>query len=140
MVEGVEVSMFISVPPDKLFPHLIDPGQLAHWWLSDATIEPKPGGRLKGKSKDADLDMAIMELAAPKRILLSLNLTLGGRLQQTSVLVELKKEEGGTRVRITHALPARPPGREVEKLRDSWCDALGALKVLAERGPPGRSA
>lgn len=127
--------MHIASPPDRVFPLLIDAGQLAHWWLRDASVEPKPGGRLRGKASAGELEMAIVELAAPKRMLLSLSLVLGGRSQQTSVLFELRKEEGGTRVRITHALPARPPGREVERLRDSWCDALGALKVLAERGP-----
>jgi hypothetical protein len=82
--------------------------------------------------------MTIVELVAPKRLLVSLNLVLAGRPQQTSVLFELKKEESGCRVHITHALPARPSMREVERIRDSWCDALGALKVLVERGPPPR--
>jgi uncharacterized protein YndB with AHSA1/START domain len=135
MVEGVEVSMFIQAPPDRVFTYLIDPGLLGRWWLSEATIEPRSGGKLHGKRRGETSEMTIVELTAPKRMLVSFSLGIAGRPQQGSVLFELKKEETGTRMRITHALPARPPMRETERIRDSWCDALGELKVLVERGP-----
>ena len=67
--QAVEREIEIAAPPAVVWQYWLDPAQLVRWMGSRATIDARPGGRIRVEyGNGAVMSGAIVELDAPRRL------------------------------------------------------------------------
>jgi uncharacterized protein YndB with AHSA1/START domain len=132
----------IRQPPDRVFAAFADARELATWYATEATVEPRKGGRLwvklgNGRVRDATID--VWEPARRLRLIYMPDATLpasGTGPIVEDVLFDVKP--GRTVVRIMgNGVPGeREWDPHFLALRRGWAFWLHALKRHLEAGLP----
>jgi uncharacterized protein YndB with AHSA1/START domain len=111
---SLERVVTIQAPPETVFAFFQDSARWAKWWGLGSTIDATPGGdvhiRHPGNVESAG---KVLEIEAPRRIVFTYGFVSGDPIPAGSsrVTIELQEQRGGTRLVLTHDLPA-------EKVRD----------------------
>ncbi len=102
--------MFINANPDTVFAFFQDSARWASWWGAGSTIDPRPGGKVYVRYPgNVEASGEIVEIAAPARIVFTYGYHTEGTpvpVGSSRVTIALAKEAGGTRLTLTHELPA----------------------------------
>jgi uncharacterized protein YndB with AHSA1/START domain len=129
----------VDASPATVFEFFIDPAKLARWLAVEATVDPRPGGRihqLHEGPEDGDgspyvLQGEFIEVTPPERVVFTWGFTnddVGVPPGSTIVEVTLTPDGSGTHVRLVHRdLPSAARGDH----EGGWTDMLERLARAA---------
>lgn len=100
-------------PPERVWQALTDPRELVGWYLTDATIEGRNGGRVDLRAGPSRLHVTgrILRWEPPRRLEHEWNIAPCADLpagEAAQILWELEPADGGTLLRLTHSRLHRP--------------------------------
>lgn len=104
---SLDRSVFILAKPDTVFAFFQDSAKWASWWGAGSTIDPRPGGKVYVRYPNAiEASGEILEITAPTRIVYTFGYASGQPMGpgESRITIELTKEAGGTRLKLTHEL------------------------------------
>ncbi|PYM15461.1 MAG: hypothetical protein DMD81_15015 [Candidatus Rokuibacteriota bacterium] len=108
---SIEREVTIPVPPEDVWPLMIDADQVSAWFGADVEIDPRPGGRATFRWADGTERAAMVEDVEPERRLafrwLPFQSTTDGDIvimPPARVVITLHPVTGGTRVRVVEEL------------------------------------
>jgi uncharacterized protein YndB with AHSA1/START domain len=119
-LDALVSEIHIAAPPERVFPALIDPKQVMHWWTNEDcqiesfSFEPRRGGKWSYGSKQGNFDVngvtkfrcdgEVLEYDPPRVLSYTWIANWHDRpSQRTVVRWELALSKGGTLVRVTHS-------------------------------------
>ena len=101
---GIEIVRTIGAPPDRVFRALTEADELARWWTSSGTSEPRTGGAFSYRfefddpSRDHTYEGAYHDVSAGERISYPWQASLG----ETTVDIRLRPTGDGTELVLRH--------------------------------------
>jgi len=129
---SIEKELFIKATPERVFQALSTKEDLECWFLSKGEIDLRPGGAIRFNWKPGETDFGkILVLDPPHR--LSYTLEAPG---VTTITFELKEENGGTRLYLTHTGIGGGDDwdRYYSQVSNGWDVHLGNLAIWLETG------
>ena len=141
--EAVVCEIFVSAPRERIFQALTDPHQAVQWWgaggayrMTEFQMDVRPGGKwstsgLSARTGNIKVEGEFLEIDPPSR--LAYTWISSWLPKSTTVLWELKAENNGTRVKLTHTGFAGD-AQQTKGHSDGWSLALGWLQAYAEKG------
>lgn len=135
--EGVNLSIFVAAPPERVFAALTDPAKMDRWLSAQARVEPRSGGAYSfgwtlKDSRGVETPCGPQRLIelVPNRLIVH---DWSHRDEpQTVVRWELTPEGSGTRVRLTHNVSPSEPLRG--GYVGGWTSYLVELAAFASGG------
>lgn len=114
--EGVDMSIFVAAPPERVYAALTDPAKMDRWLSAKARVEPRAGGEYSfgwmiKDSRGGETPCGPQRLVelVPNRMIVH---DWSHRDEpRTTVRWELTPEGAGTRVRLTHNIAPDEPMR-----------------------------
>jgi uncharacterized protein YndB with AHSA1/START domain len=128
----LEREIHIEARIETVFAFFTDPAKIALWLGRRATLEPRPGGRVRIEVNDTRAILGeFVELVPPHRIVLTWGWEGHPSVPPGSSTVEVRLEPAGagTRVRITHR--GLPSDQERANHVRAWEPALSRLATVA---------
>jgi len=119
----IEREIFIALPPEQVFPYLVEPTLMARWIGLSHELDPQPGGRFRVEVSSGNIASGrYVEVIPPWRV----SLTWGWESEDANlsllppgaslVEIELEAKDGGTLLRLRHSrLPADHAARHGER-------------------------
>lgn len=116
----------IPRPIEKVWATISEPARLKNW-LGDVEVDLKLGGKFIIRFRDATVVMTgVITTLEPERVLEYSWLENYG-MPQSLVRWELKPEGSGTRLRLTHTVPAEAVKKDVVEFLGGWHQFLDVL-------------
>jgi uncharacterized protein YndB with AHSA1/START domain len=146
--DGAQLALTAVLPlsPERLFPFLVTPDELARWWgphgftTPEVQLDPTPGGRYRLTMQPPDGDAfhvsgEFHEVDAPRRLSFSFRYEEPSPDdRETVVVLTLTPADDGTELSLSQGPFATDERRQLH--RTGWTESLERLRVLAEsRGP-----
>lgn len=126
MLGDIHHAIEIDAPPDRVFDILIQPEQLQRWIASQATVEPRVGGRYDlGWGSVASL--RILELVPGE------HLRLDWSDEQRQTILDWTLEESGGKTRLTLVHSGFTPDQDTGMV-NGWLNFMSWIKSIAEYG------
>jgi uncharacterized protein YndB with AHSA1/START domain len=135
----VTQQLVIAASPAAVYEMLVDPERFVQWMAVDATLEPRPGGRIRWTHANGDLcSGTFVELVPHRRVVF----TYGWERPEvrippgsTTVRIELEPlADGTTQLTLVHS---GLDGPAADAHAGGWTHYLGRLRTSAEGGTPG---
>jgi uncharacterized protein YndB with AHSA1/START domain len=101
----LERTVVINAHPDLVFKYFSDSARLGKWWGGEASIDSRPGGKLRIlQPGGAEALGEVLEVAAPERIVFTYGYASGKPVPPggSRVSVHVAPDEGGTRLHLVH--------------------------------------
>jgi uncharacterized protein YndB with AHSA1/START domain len=142
----LELTAFVGLPPERLFPLLVTPAELARWWgprgfsTPEADLDPVPGGvyRLTMQPPEGaafHLSGEFLDVEPPGRLSYTFRYEEPDPDdRETVVVLTLTAADDGTEVSLSQGPFATEARRELH--RTGWTESLERLRALAEGGRP----
>lgn len=132
---------FIHAYPEVVFDALVNPLVLKRWFVEEAEVEPKKGGRYVWDwGKGGKLESKITEYQPPKKLVITFTGWNSGMKEKCTFT--LKPKEGGTLLHMEdtdHIAGSKGWERHISVVR-GWAVALLNLKSVLESGKDLRNA
>jgi uncharacterized protein YndB with AHSA1/START domain len=136
----IKLEKFIQAPPSEVFIYFTNSTALKDWMCDVATTDPRPGGHFYlCWAADYFTSGEFVKLEKNKLV----SFTWHGRGEPRSTLVEisLKKQKGGTQLKLAHRGIGK--GQKWEQISSTyeqeWKNSLDNLVSVLEQGPTSRS-
>jgi uncharacterized protein YndB with AHSA1/START domain len=138
----VVLSTVLPLPPARLFPLLVTPGDLAGWWgphgfsTPEVQLDATPGGRYRLTMQPPDGDAfhvtgEFREVDPPRRLAYSFRYEEpSADDRETDVVLTLAAVDDGTELSVSQGPFATEDRRELH--RSGWTESLERLRALAE--------
>lgn len=139
----IKKELFIKAIPERVFNALTEKGELEKWFVQEAVIDLKPGGEIQTNWAPGMGEHGIVKEVKPGELF---SFTWEGQFSPTPTILtfNLKEENGGTKLTLTHSGIGEGEGWEAYTNMDSegkgWEAHLNDLKSWVETGicpPPG---
>jgi uncharacterized protein YndB with AHSA1/START domain len=136
VTDTFRTSVRIAAPPEQVFPYLVEPDQLVRWMGTEASVDPRPGGRYDLVVNGLGISGHVEVYDPPKRLVVSWGYIDSPDLAPGASTVEIVLTADGrdTVVELTHR------GLDARQRRDhraGWLHWLERLRVAAAGGDPG---
>jgi uncharacterized protein YndB with AHSA1/START domain len=106
----LERSVVIRAPREMVFRYFTDSERFAGWWGPGSRIDARPGGEVLIRYPNAVVARGeVVELLAPERIVFTYGYEGEGKPIPpggSRVTIELREENGATRLRLRHDVPS----------------------------------
>ena len=106
LAHTLDRTVLIRAHREVVFRFFTDSARWAAWWGAGSSIDPRPGGRVFIRNPGGtEVSGEVVEIDEPERIVFTYGFVAGTPIPPGSSLVtiELERERGGTRVRLSHA-------------------------------------
>jgi uncharacterized protein YndB with AHSA1/START domain len=140
--EPIVREIHIRATLETVFEFFTDPGKVARWLATEATLDPRPGGichqdhaREDGSGGSYHMRGEFLEVSPPERVVFTWGFTDPDvRVPPGSSVVEvtLTPDRAGTRVRLEHR---DLPVAEIETHADGWTGMLERLATAVMTTP-----
>ena len=128
----IERDVRIAAPPAIVWTFWTDPERIVRWMGRTATVDPRPGGRIRIDYGSGHVMLGeVVELDPPKRLVLTWGWEDPAEAVQAGgsrVEVDLAADGDGTRLRLRHS--GLPDG-ERDSHAEGWDYFLGRLAAAA---------
>ncbi|SDZ56388.1 SRPBCC domain-containing protein [Herbiconiux ginsengi] len=124
----IRVETFTEVPPEQLFPYFVTAAGVTCWLSAPDVFEPSAGGFIRLPLDGRLIAGQVLEVVAPRRVLMSWQINWPDRLAPSMSKLELtvRPQKRGSRIVIIHW--NLPEGR-LPQLRVDWDQRL--IRLLA---------
>ena len=139
-IKVIEREIKINAKPETVFGFLTDPAKLRRWFVSDATVDLRPGGTYRLIMVDPAYVASgkYLEITAPTRLVFSWGwegddspTPVGASTEE----IQLSPDGAGTLLKLTHR--DIPTAESRESHNHGWEKYLQRLSIAASGGDPG---
>jgi uncharacterized protein YndB with AHSA1/START domain len=132
----VEKELFIAAAPDRVYRAFTDKGELERWFVTEAQIDPRPGGIFNLYWKENHVPGQIVALDPPRRMVFTWD--DGPKYGVTTCSIDFEPHNDGTLLRLTHT--GFGDGDNWDDLYNGvnggWTEELENLRRWLEEGAP----
>jgi len=136
--QTLEREVYIEATPETVFGYLVEPAKMTRWMGTEATFEPRPGGRYRVNVSGEDVASGqVVAVEANRRVVYSWGWEGGEMLPPGASRVEITLRPSGTGTTLT-LRHSGLPDELADKHGEGWDHYLARLTTVAAGGEPGR--
>jgi uncharacterized protein YndB with AHSA1/START domain len=130
----IQKELFIAAPPERVYRAFTSKEDLERWFVTTATLEPRPGGVFNLWWKENHVPGEFVALDPPRS--LAFTWDDGPGFSLTTCTIEFIPENDGTLLRLTHTgfLDGENWDQLYDGVNGGWTMELGNLKTWLETG------
>jgi uncharacterized protein YndB with AHSA1/START domain len=130
----IEKEIFIHATPERVFRALTEKAELERWFLTEATVDVRPGGALRFAWQNDVTTGVFREVDPPRRLVYGWEEANG--LGMTTITFTLTPEGDGTRLHLVHTgFGSGPQWDDAYAGTDrGWREELERLRAWLDEG------